>query len=431
MANRPAHSKIAFALALLAAVLVSIFVHSAKAEAATMAELQADVVRCSDEYDTILKHIDELQTEMDALQARIDEIEALLPEQRQRTSDSIRWQYRISCDAPGLIELVLSADNFNDMIATIEYLDIIQARNNSELQALIDLDAELTATRTALEQDMALAEAERVAAEEALNAAIQAREELQAAILAQEAAERAERERAIEEARAHEGETFTTASGQEATVEAPPSEETGASAGVPVVVTDPTVPEDKPGNADNPEEPGTPEGGEEGENPADESGENDGEGEGSSEGEGAGEGEGGEDSGTVETEPVVTSREYYVEVWGARIDNYLAGSPLYGYGYAFAEAAWDYGVDPRWSPAISAVESSKGWYCFEPYNAWGWFAYLGSDWDSSIRAHVAGLASGYGYTLSYAAAARYCPPGDAWYAATAAQLVAVWPTDQL
>ena len=348
-----------------------------RAQAATMSELQAEVVRCSDEYDTTVKHIEELEAEIAANEERIAEIEAILPGQRQRTSDSIRWQYRISRDAPGLIEMVLSADSFYDMLATIQYLDIIQSRNNNELQALIDLDAELTATRQKLAEDMALAEAERAAAQEELDAAIAAREELQAAILAQEEAERAERERAIEEAAKQE--TFTNASGQETAVEVPPSADTGATGGGSSGTTD----------------------------------------------------DDGGDSGTVGTEPVVTTRDYYVQVWSARIDSFLAGSPLSGYGYAFAEAAWDYGVDPRWSPAIAAVESSKGYYCFEPYNAWGWFAYLGSDWDSSIRAHVAGLANGYGYTLTYAAAARYCPPGDAWYSLTAYYMLQVWPTDQL
>ena len=351
----------------------AIILMPARAQAATMAELQAEVVRCSDEYDTTVKHIEELQAQIEANEARIAEIEAILPEQRQRTSDSIRWQYRISRDAPGLIEMVLSADSFYDMLATIQYLDIIQTRNNSELQALIDLDAELTATRQALANDMALAEAERAAAQDALDAAVAAREELQAAILAQEEAERAARERAIEEAAKQE--TFTNASGQQATVEIPSSPDTGATGG--------STPSQ------------------------------------------------GSDSGNVNTDSVVTTRDYYVQVWSGRIDNFLAGTPLSGYGYAFAEAAWDYGVDPRWSPAIAAVESSKGYYCFEPYNAWGWFAYLGYDWDSSIRAHVAGLASGYGYTLTYAAAARYCPPGDAWYSATAYYMVQVWPTDQL
>ncbi len=331
-----------------------------------MAELQSEVVRLSDEYDATVRHIEEIQAQIDANEARIAEIEAALPEQRQRTSDSIRWQYRVSRDAPGVIEMILSAENFYDLLSTIQYLDIIQTRNNTELQNLIDLDAELTETRRVLAEDMALAESEKAAAQNALDEAIAAREALQAAILAQEEAERAERERALEEARAHEGETFTNASGQQATVEVPASINTGATGG-----------------------------------------------------------------GSSGTDPSSTTRDYFVEVWSGRIDNYLAGSPLAGYGYAFAEAAWDYGVDPRWSPAISCIESSKGRYCFEPYNAWGWFAYLGSDWDTTIRAHVRGLANGYGYTLTWAGARSYCPPGDAWYAACATQMQYVWPTDQL
>lgn len=334
-----------------------------------MAELQSEVTRLSDEYDATVKHIEEIQAKIDANEARIAEIEAALPEQRQRTSDSIRWQYRVSRDAPGIIEMILSAEDFYDLLSTIQYLDIIQARNNTELQSLIDLDAELAETRRALAEDMALAEAEKAAAQEALDEAIAAREALQVVILVQEEAERAERERALAEARAHEGETFTTASGQQATIEVPPSPDIGAT--------------------------------------------------------------GGGSSGTAPTDPAPITREYFVEVWSGRIDSYLAGSPLSGYGYAFAEAAWDYGVDPRWSPAISCIESSKGFYCFEPYNAWGWFAYLGSDWDTTIRAHVRGLANGYGYTLTWAAASRYCPPGDAWYAACAAEMQYVWPTDQL
>ncbi len=42
----------------------------------------------------------------------------------------------------------------------------------------------------------------------------------------------------------------------------------------------------------------------------------------------------------------------FVESWAGRIDAYLAGSPLSGQGAVFAAAAWDYGVDPRFSPAM-------------------------------------------------------------------------------
>lgn len=116
-------------------------------------------------------------------------------------------------------------------------------------------------------------------------------------------------------------------------------------------------------------------------------------------------------------------KEAFISEWTARIDAYLAGSPLAGQGATFAEAAWNNGVDPRWSPAISNTESSKGAHCFLPYNAWGWGDKGWSNWEEAINAHVAGLASGYGYSITYANAAKYCPPNtDHWYKATLGQM---------
>lgn len=120
-------------------------------------------------------------------------------------------------------------------------------------------------------------------------------------------------------------------------------------------------------------------------------------------------------------------RDAFVAEWTQRIDTYLVGSPLEGYGKNFAEAAWDYGVDPRWSPAISNTESSKGLKCAGAYNAWGWRASADTwrsfvSWDEAIQQHVAYLGRYYGYTISAAGAAKYCPPGDSWYAATIGEM---------
>lgn len=116
-------------------------------------------------------------------------------------------------------------------------------------------------------------------------------------------------------------------------------------------------------------------------------------------------------------------QDAFVSEWTARIDSYLAGSPLAGYGYAFAQAAWDNGVDPRWSPAISNTESSKGTVCFMPCNAWGWGEGGWSDWETAIFAHVAGLAEAYGYSITPNAAAVYCPPNSAvWYSNTISEM---------
>lgn len=114
----------------------------------------------------------------------------------------------------------------------------------------------------------------------------------------------------------------------------------------------------------------------------------------------------------------------FVATWSERIDVYLAGSPLAGYGMRFAEAAWENGIDPRFSPAISNTESTKGLNCFRSHNAWGWMGdAVWSSWNEAIDAHAAGLASGYGYTISLANAKKYCPPTyEDWYAKTLAQM---------
>lgn len=119
-------------------------------------------------------------------------------------------------------------------------------------------------------------------------------------------------------------------------------------------------------------------------------------------------------------------KDAFLVEWTSRIDAYLAGSPLAGYGRVFAEAAWENGVDPRWSPAISNTESTKGRNCFRPYNAWGWMAESWSSWDEAINAHVAGLARGYGYTISLENAKKYCPPTyHDWYAKTVSEMAKI------
>ena len=118
-----------------------------------------------------------------------------------------------------------------------------------------------------------------------------------------------------------------------------------------------------------------------------------------------------------------SDEEAFISEWASRIDTYLSGTPLSGYGRTFAQAAWDYGVDPRWSPAISYVESSCGLYCFKPHNAWGWGSVSWDSWEQAIRGHVSGLARGYGYTLSMSAAQKYCPPNSQhWYDTCLAQM---------
>ena len=117
-------------------------------------------------------------------------------------------------------------------------------------------------------------------------------------------------------------------------------------------------------------------------------------------------------------------REKFIETWAPRINNYLAGYPLAGQGETFANAAFEYGVDPRVSPAISNTESTRGVNCFQPHNAWGWMGGSGwSTWEIAIYEHVKRFSEGYGYNITVGVAKKYCPPSYAtWYSKTVSQI---------
>ena len=129
------------------------------------------------------------------------------------------------------------------------------------------------------------------------------------------------------------------------------------------------------------------------------------------------------------------SQEEFIAEWAPRIDAYLEGTPMAGTGESFARAAWLNCIDPRWSPAISNIESGKGSKCIRPFNAWGWgaadsdpknLASEWSSWDEAINAHVKGLAYGYGYTISPGAAAAYCPSNhEHWYETTVSEMAKI------
>ena len=130
----------------------------------------------------------------------------------------------------------------------------------------------------------------------------------------------------------------------------------------------------------------------------------------------------------------MTEDEFIAE-WAPRIDAYYVGTPMAGTGEAFARASWLYCIDPRWSPAISTIESSKGAHCIRPHNAWGWgaadsdpykLASEWSSWDEAINAHVSALARGYGYTVSLGKAQAYCPNNaEHWYETVVSEMAKI------
>lgn len=329
---------------------------------------QQEVERTAAEYDQAVSRIDELNQQIADNEQRISEIEETLPEQEERSSAAAVKLYKAQASTPGLLEMVLSSENIIDFFTSFEYVSHIFSSNQSEITRLRELKDELDQTRRSLSQAKKDADAEAANAEQALAAAQEARQEAQrkaqeeAARQAEEAAKAAAEAQAAAEAEAAKAAEADAAASDSASS----SQESGsASSGSSEAVETPS------------------------------------------------------DDGADWT----SDRDAFVAQWASRIDAYLAGSPMAGTGEIFAEAAWDYGVDPRWSPAISNTESSKGLYCSGSYNAWGWGSASWGSWEDAIRSHVAGLARGYGYTISVDAAKKYCPPNwEHWYNATSAQM---------
>ena len=300
---------------------------------------------------------------------RIKELERRIPLQQRQGEAAMRELYKIQRQRSGIVELLLGSESFFDFLSNLEYVDRVTAAQRDQIQLLIDMKKELDAKRADLTRAKNDAEIRAAEAKDALAAAQAAR------VDAQQKAQSAARQTVVPSASNvfSNAPSDVVASSGEAVSPAKSADDSGE----PEQASDPVATEES----------------------------------------------------TVEVEIVddgadwMSEEDVFVNEWAARIDAYLAGSPLYGYGAAFARAAWNYGVDPRWSPAISCTESTKGAYCFLPHNAWGWGSVSWGSWEEAIDAHVRGLARGYGYTISWEAACKYCPPNaEHWYNFTLSEM---------
>ena len=186
--------------------------------AASIDQIQQQIQETSTAYDEANARVESVQAQIDANEQRIAQIEELLPGKRAAAADSIRLLYKMQQGTGGLLDLLLSSEDFNSLIATIQYLDVIQSHNYDAVSELASLDAELQQTRSDLATQQAAAESDRQTASDALAAAKAAREELEQQMAEQAAAEEAERQAAIQEAQedaASGDSTFTTGSGDE------------------------------------------------------------------------------------------------------------------------------------------------------------------------------------------------------------------------
>ena len=526
---------VAVVLALGIAVLPGALAHAQEPPSSAESQHpQQEIERTTAEYENACKQLEKADKAVADNKKRIAQLKKEIPEQRERCREAAREQYKMQQHSSGVVEFLLSADDFYSFAAGIDYITRASEANVEEMTKLETLSDELNAREGDLAKAKAAAEQRAAEADAALKAAQQVRRDAQAygqenarIQAAQEEEEaRALREAAQEKARAEAEAKARAEAEAQAAAEAKAREEAQAKADAEAqaaaqkeaeeqaaahVEQDPAdtaqaeqqageqadatdagsdTSSDTPdtgatdagatepaGNADvqdatsdssstqSNEPPATAsdtsqQSQENAATPSEDSSSAVKEPEASSQSS-SGEDEmtklnelylsgreptmdeldrpnarEGEDpfppKGTTFTPPVEDGADWgqdektFVDEWSGRIDAYLAGSALDGQGKTFARAAWVYGIDPRWSPAISNTESSKGGICFLPYNAWGWGQSSWSSWEEAIFAHVGALAGSYGYTISVGAAKTYCPPNwEFWYRTTVEQMNAI------
>jgi peptidoglycan hydrolase CwlO-like protein len=98
-----------------------------------------ETTRVYQEAETALQN---LNAQIAENEAKAAEIQTRLPEQRARAAASIRTLYKFQQNTPGLLDLICSAEDFNDFVSTLHYIDSITERNTAEIRALSDLQDE-------------------------------------------------------------------------------------------------------------------------------------------------------------------------------------------------------------------------------------------------------------------------------------------------
>lgn len=341
-------------------------------------EFQQEIERTAAEYDAAKADYAQAEEDIAANMERISEIEATLPAQIERSNAAARELYKIGQQKQGVLDLLLGSEDFNDFLVRLDYFNRITESNAEEMRQLAQLKDELDERALALEEakeaagtraddaQRSLEEAQELRAEAQRRAQEQARAEAEAAAAAEQARQEAEAKAAAEAEEAARAEKAASEAASE------------KSAAADAEASEPAAPAESAPAVEQPTDDGA---------------------------------------------DWTSEQDAFVSEWAGRIDAYLAGSALAGQGRTFAVAAWTYGVDPRWSPAIAFTESTLGANCFKPHNAWGWGSASWGSWEEAIDAHVRGLARGYGYTISVDNAKKYCPPNwEKWYNTTLAQM---------
>ena len=159
------------------------------AHATSLSELQGRIDESNEAYNTAVAHATELQDQIDANEARLAQIEEELPAKKDAAAKSLRVSYKMQAGSGDLIQLLLSSEDFNEVISTLQYLEKITSHNNAAVEDLAQATDELEQVQSALASQKAQVDSEVQSALASLTEANDARDQYEAQMAAQQAAQ--------------------------------------------------------------------------------------------------------------------------------------------------------------------------------------------------------------------------------------------------
>ena len=184
------HAQKSFAVrAGLTAALALTLAMPGVARATSLSELQASIDESNGAYNTAVAHANELQEQIDANEARLAQIEEELPAKKDAAAKSLRVSYKMQAGSGDLIQRLLSSEDFNEVISTLQYLEKITSHNNAAVEDLAQATDELEQVQSALASQKAQVDSEVQSALASLTEANDARDQYEAQIAAQQAAQ--------------------------------------------------------------------------------------------------------------------------------------------------------------------------------------------------------------------------------------------------
>ena len=198
---------------------------------AELAKLTQQISEAEATYQESVAQADSLQEEINSVADEILDLEQnVIPAQRERAADAASQLYKMQCNTPNLVSLLLQADSMEDFISSSKYLTVIQDEHTAELQRLSEVEDDLNAkmadlnakqTEVATEQQKA---SDALASVQSAAAEVQKKADAENAAEAQAAAEAAQRAAAEQAAREQ-----AAAEQHSAATETAPSEPSGSS----------------------------------------------------------------------------------------------------------------------------------------------------------------------------------------------------------